>query len=63
MSFLSSLLTWILCLGAPSLDCTNAASIYSDCHESIPTAASLAPPEQPEESVPWGLSSDISNGF
>ena len=57
-------MTWILCLGAPSVDCTTGVSMHSECPGSYSTSVqSIAPPEPPEESFPWGLTSDISNGF
>ena len=61
MSFLSALLTWILCLGAPVAECNTGIST-GQC-PGVPLATS-APIEDPNDGwLPWGVTSDISNGF
>lgn len=62
MSFLSSVLTWILCVfGAPSVDCHEGIANGHCQTPMIPTAAPIDEPES--DNLPWGVVVDISNGF
>jgi hypothetical protein len=61
MSFLSALLTWILCFGSPVADCSTGVSIATCPGDPVATST---PIEEPDSGLlPWGVTSDISNGF